>query len=92
MRAMFEFYRTLPQEAADNQEALKHGKLSLPVLALGGDKSFGRGFEVIESLRRVASDVRGGLVPDCGHWLAEEQPDFVAAQLLAFFAEETTGR
>jgi pimeloyl-ACP methyl ester carboxylesterase len=60
----------------------------MPVLALGGDKSFGRGMEVIESLRRVAEDVRGGLVPNSGHWLPEEQPGFVAAQLLDFFAEE----
>ena len=89
MRAMFEFYRALPRDAADNQEVLKAGKLNMPVLALGGDKSFGRGLEVIESLRRVALDVRGGLIPDCGHWVAEEQPDFVTAQLREFFAQDT---
>jgi pimeloyl-ACP methyl ester carboxylesterase len=88
MRAMFEFYRALPRDAADNQAVLKGGKIRMPVLALGGDKSFGRGMEVIESLRRVAEDVRGGLVPNSGHWLPEEQPGFVAAQLLDFFAEE----
>jgi pimeloyl-ACP methyl ester carboxylesterase len=59
----------------------------MPVLALGGDKSFGRGMETLESLRRVAVDVRGGIIPDCGHWVTEEQPDFVAAELLKFFAE-----
>jgi pimeloyl-ACP methyl ester carboxylesterase len=85
---MFEFYRALPRDAADNQAVLKGGKIRMPVLALGGDKSFGRGMEVIESLRRVAEDVRGGLVPNSGHWVPEEQPDFVAAQLLDFFAEE----
>ena len=91
MRVMFELYRALPRDAADNQEILRGGKLRLPVLALGGDKSFGRGLEVIESLRRVALDVRGGLIPDSGHWVAEEQPDFVAARLLEFFAEATAG-
>ena len=59
----------------------------MPVLALGGDKSFGRGMECIESLRRVAENVRGGLVKDCGHWIAEEQPDFLVDRLLAHFAE-----
>jgi pimeloyl-ACP methyl ester carboxylesterase len=35
----------------------------------------------------VAEDVRGGLVPDSGHWVTEEQPEFVSQALLAFFAE-----
>ena len=59
----------------------------MPVLALGGAKSFGRGAECIESLRRVADDVRGGIIKDCGHWIAEEQPDFLIEQLLTFFGE-----
>ena len=88
-RAMLEYYRALPVDAADNQAFLaRNGKLRMPVLALGGDKSFGRGIECLESLRRVAEDVRGGLVPDSGHWVTEEAPDFISAQLLAFFAEE----
>jgi pimeloyl-ACP methyl ester carboxylesterase len=31
--------------------------------------------------------VRGGLVKDCGHWIAEEKPELLTEQLLAFFAE-----
>jgi pimeloyl-ACP methyl ester carboxylesterase len=31
--------------------------------------------------------VRGGLVPDSGHWVVEEQPEFVARELLSFFGE-----
>jgi len=88
MRAMFGFYRALPQDAADNQAFLAaHGKLRIPVLALGGDKSFGRGIECLESLQRVAEDVRGGLVPDSGHWVTEEQPEFIANELRKFFSE-----
>ena len=90
MRAMFGFYRALPQDAEDNRALIAaKGKLAMPVLALGGNKSFGRGMETLESLQRVASDVRGGLVPDSGHWVCEEQPAFIASQLLAFFAEDT---
>ena len=89
MRAMFGYYRALPQDAEDNRATLAaKGKLRMPVLALGGNKSFGRGMETLESLRRVAADVRGGLVPDSGHWVCEEQPEFIAKQLLAFFAED----
>jgi len=46
-----------------------------------------RGAECIDSLRRVAENVRGGLVRDCGHWIAEEQPEFLAKELLGFFGE-----
>ena len=87
-RALLEIYRALPQDTEDNRNVLeRNGKLKMPVLALGGAKSFGRGAECIESLRRVADDVRGGIIRDCGHWIAEEQPDFLIEQLLTFFGE-----
>jgi pimeloyl-ACP methyl ester carboxylesterase len=85
MRAMFSIYRALPQDAEDNQNLLAaQGKLKMPVLALGGDKSFGRGLETMESLQRVAENVQGGLVPNSGHWVCEEQPEFISEQLLKF--------
>lgn len=91
MRALFGFYRALPQDAEDNRAILDaKGKLRMPVLALGGNKSFGRGMDTLESLRRVAVDVRGGLVPDSGHWVTEEQPEFIAQELLKFFNEDTS--
>ncbi len=93
MRAMFGYYRALPQDAEDNRAILEaKGKLKMPVLALGGNKSFGRGMETLESMKRVATDVRGGLVPDSGHWVADEQPEFVARELLKFFAEDAPAR
>jgi pimeloyl-ACP methyl ester carboxylesterase len=90
-KAMLEYYRALPVDAADNQDFLaRDGKLRMPVLALGGEKAFGRGMECLQSLQRVAENVRGGLVPKSGHWVAEEAPDFIAEQLLSFFGEEET--
>lgn len=88
-RAMLAFYRALPVDAEDNRAILaRNGKLRMPVLALGGEKSFGRGMECIESLRRVAEDVRGGVVKDCGHWIPEEQPEVLCDELLRFFGKE----
>jgi pimeloyl-ACP methyl ester carboxylesterase len=57
------------------------------VLALGGARteSRGRAEEPLESLREIADDVRGGAVPDCGHFIAEEQPDLLAERLLEHF-------
>jgi pimeloyl-ACP methyl ester carboxylesterase len=86
MTALFEYYRALPQDAKDNQEFIEaNGKLKMPVLALGGNKSFGRGIETLESMQRMAENVVGGIVPDSGHWVTEEQPEFVAKELRHFF-------
>ena len=37
----------------------------------------------------------GGVIPECGHWLTAEKPDFIVKQLLDFFEESdapTTAR
>lgn len=89
MRAGFAYYRALAQDIADNQTIAATFKLPMPVLALGGADSWGRGLEVVESLRRIATDVRGGVVKDCGHWIPEEQPQVLAEQLASFFGEDS---
>ncbi|HEX2174097.1 MAG TPA: alpha/beta fold hydrolase [Dehalococcoidia bacterium] len=88
MRAGFAYYRAIPRDIADNRAVVARFKLPMPVLGLGGDKARGRGTEVVESLRRVATDARGEVVPDCGHFIPEEQPEFLIDRLLAFFGEE----
>jgi pimeloyl-ACP methyl ester carboxylesterase len=84
LRAGFALYRALPQDRADNAAAIAQGKLKMPVLAVGGGRSFGRGQEVEQSLRRVAEDVTGAVIPDCGHWIPEEQPQLLLDHLLPF--------
>ena len=86
MRAGLAYYRAIPQDIADNQAAVADGKLAMPVLALGGGESFGRRELTLESMRRVADDVRGGVIEGAGHFLPEEKPDEIAERLLAFFA------
>jgi pimeloyl-ACP methyl ester carboxylesterase len=88
LRAGLAYYRAIPQDVADNRAAAARLTLPMPVLALGGADAWGRGLEPLESLRRVAKDVRGGAVEQCGHFIPEERPEFLAAQLLAFFGEE----
>jgi pimeloyl-ACP methyl ester carboxylesterase len=89
MRAGFEYYRSLPQDKADNQALAEAGfRLSMPVLALGGARTEarGRGEEPLESLRAIASNVRGGAIAECGHFIPEEQPEILAERLLGHFA------
>ena len=87
LRAGFAYYRAIPRDIADNEAIARTFKLPMPVLALGGDCSWGRRTEVLESLRRMASDVRGGVIEECGHFMPEEQPERLLRHLLDFFAE-----
>lgn len=89
MRSGFELYRAMRRDVADNEAFLAaDGKLAMPVLCYGGIGGRGRGMGAIESWRRVASDVRGGVAEGCGHWIPEERPDWVVERLLEFFGEE----
>jgi pimeloyl-ACP methyl ester carboxylesterase len=44
----------------------------MPVLAVGGEKSFGPMMATI--MRFAATDVQEAVIPDAGHWLMEENP------------------
>jgi len=87
MRAGFEYYRAIPLGVEQIEEYSKV-KLSMPVLALGGEYSFGTA--ALDSMKSLATDVRGGIVPLSGHWIAEERPDFLTDQLFKFFGNSTT--
>jgi pimeloyl-ACP methyl ester carboxylesterase len=73
MHDAFEQFGAFDQDALDNKAFLASaGKLAMPVLALGAEKSFGLG--MAEDLRFVAADVTSGIVPGSGHWVMEENP------------------
>jgi pimeloyl-ACP methyl ester carboxylesterase len=87
MRAGFEYYRALFDDIKQNKEYSKV-KLPMPVLALGGECSFGSA--AFDSMRLLAINVSGGIVPDSGHWIPKERPGFLTEQLFAFFNGNTT--
>ncbi len=87
MRAGFAYYRAAAQDARDNKTLFDGGlRLEMPVLALGGEKweARGRGMEPYECLKPVCADIVGEVVPDAGHFLVEDQPDYVNARLVQF--------
>jgi pimeloyl-ACP methyl ester carboxylesterase len=88
MRAGFNYYRATPQDVKDNQAFLAQGKLPMPILCYGGAKGRERGALARESWQRVAADVRGGVAEDCGHWIAEEKPEWAVQEILKFLGEE----
>ena len=82
MHSAFEQFAAFTQDAVDNKAFAAKGKLAMPVLAIGADKSFGT--VQADVLRIVASDVTGQGIANSGHWLMEEQPAATVAAIAAF--------
>jgi pimeloyl-ACP methyl ester carboxylesterase len=83
MHDSFEQFAAFNQDAIDNRALLaERGKLPMPVLALGAEKSFGPG--QAEVLRFAASNVTPGIIPGSGHWIMEENPQATLDLVMAF--------
>jgi pimeloyl-ACP methyl ester carboxylesterase len=83
MHSGFAQFAAFDQDAADNRAWLAKGdKLTMPVLALGGEKSFGPMMATV--MRAAATQVREGIVPDSGHWAMEENPTATIALIKPF--------
>jgi pimeloyl-ACP methyl ester carboxylesterase len=83
LRGSFEFYRAIPATTAQNEQR-KTRRLTLPVLAIGGEESSGAG--VGNAMKLVADDVQTVVLAGSGHWVAEQAPDELLAALTAFLA------
>jgi pimeloyl-ACP methyl ester carboxylesterase len=93
MRAGFEYYRAFPIDAEQNKESRARAELQMPVLVLGGDiyPAIGGddpGNPTLNSTQQLASNVQGIVVPLSGHWIPEEQPDFVIEKIITFINQE----
>ena len=78
-------YRAVPTSHQQMVAQIARGKLTMPVLALGGSSS--NGDSVARGAALFATDIRGAVLPDCGHFLAEECPDALLRELLPFLAK-----
>jgi pimeloyl-ACP methyl ester carboxylesterase len=81
LRAGFQYYRTGLQEDLENLSSCTR-KLTMPVLAWGGEVFLG---DIVPIWQTVAENVQGGELKQCGHFMAEEKPEFVVKQALEFF-------
>jgi pimeloyl-ACP methyl ester carboxylesterase len=82
MHSGFEQFHAFDQDAIDNKAFLAEGKLAMPVLAIGGEKSFY--LTMAEVMRAAATNVTPGVVPDSGHWIMEENPKATVALVRTF--------
>ena len=84
MRAAFaQFTAIAAHDVADNAVLSQH-KLTMPVLAIGGEKSFGATMAVV--MRNAATNVQELVVPNAGHWLMEESPVATTVAIDTFLA------
>ena len=72
---------------AEENRALfaRSGKLTMPILAIGGDHSYGEAMKT--ELESVATDVHGAVITDAGHWIMEEQPAQAVAIIVPFLSK-----
>jgi pimeloyl-ACP methyl ester carboxylesterase len=82
MHAGFSQFAAFDKDVIDNKVFLEGPKLPMPVLAIGGEKSFGPTMAVV--MRAAATDVTELVIPNSGHWLMEEQPAATVAAVRSF--------
>jgi pimeloyl-ACP methyl ester carboxylesterase len=86
MHSGFAQFAAFDQDALDNKAFIAaQGKLSMPVLAIGGEKSFGPMMATV--MRFAASDVTEAVIPDSGHWIMEENPTATVAMVRDFISK-----
>jgi pimeloyl-ACP methyl ester carboxylesterase len=77
----------MPESAQINRR-LSERKLSMPVLAIGGELSFGTG--MLNGARQFAQDLIGAVAERTGHWIPEERPAWLAEQIIQFLGRKTS--
>jgi pimeloyl-ACP methyl ester carboxylesterase len=84
LRSGFEYYRAVFEDAEQNM-ALAKQKLNIPILTIGGEAGIGNA--TTTSFQKVANNVTGMTLPNTGHFIPEERPNFLITQILDFFNE-----
>lgn len=82
LRGMLGYYRAVEEDMRQNQKLFAN-KIKAPVLALGAD--VGSAPNMYESMKPLCENLRGGQIKECGHYIPEEQPEKLAAELVSFF-------
>ncbi|WP_333674922.1 alpha/beta hydrolase [Agrobacterium tumefaciens] len=84
LKASFDYYRAIDVSIPQYRRRVAQGKLTMPVLAFSDALACGSMVE--NELRTLANDVFSVIIPDCGHYLAEEKPQTLLEALDAFLA------
>jgi hypothetical protein len=82
LRAGFEYYRAVFEDAEQNKEYAKE-KLRIPILTIGGEAGVGN--FTTTTFQMVANNVTGITLPNTGHFIPEERPNVLIKYILEFF-------
>ncbi|QCW99468.1 alpha/beta hydrolase [Aggregatimonas sangjinii] len=82
IRGSVGWYRDALETTDQIAEAIENGKITVAVLALGGE--YGSSY-THSQLEPYCERIEGGIIPDCGHMIAEEKPEDLLEQLLKFY-------
>ena len=85
MHDAFEQFVAFPKDGIDNQAFVARGKLTMPVLAIGGSASYGA--TLATEIGFAADHVQSAVIQGSGHWLMEEQPKATMAAIQAFLSQ-----
>jgi pimeloyl-ACP methyl ester carboxylesterase len=88
LRGSFGFYRAWDTTLTQNEQR-KTRPLTMPVLAIGGEASWGEA--VGDTMKLAADDVQSVVIPGAGHWVAEQAPEEMLAALTGFLAPYRDG-
>jgi pimeloyl-ACP methyl ester carboxylesterase len=84
----FEWYRAFAQDAQDNT-ASRDRSITTPVLYLRGDREGGELAAYARGLLDAGlRDVRSAVIPGSGHFLPDEQPEYLVAALQRFIGDQ----
>lgn len=81
MRAGFAYYRALPETIEQNRVRMR-SRLTMPILALGGE--YGTASIAESTIKPYADNLRGGVLPACGHYVPEECPQALLDRIMPF--------
>src|ERR1700719_665342 len=79
-------FAAFAQDAIDNGQLVAKDKLKMPVLAIGGDHSYGA--HLATEVGFAAADVRAAVIKDSGHWIMEGHPERAVTIILSFLKGE----
>lgn len=88
LHGSFQLYRAFGASAAQNEQR-KTRPLTMPVLGIGGAQSGGQ--MAGDTMKLTAENVQSLVIPDTGHWLAEQAPKELLAALTSFLAPYRDG-
>lgn len=89
LRAAFEHYRAMPANAQWNRSWAEHGRLTMPVTAVGASTV---GDVPARQLTLIADHLDEHLLPHSGHLVPVDAPDDLAAIVAATAARATSAR